>query len=270
MSILKRALVTVVSTAGIAAVVLSSSESPADAQKAFPTYPSRNAFGVATTNMAEATAFCSQACDLSGPQGGAKCTRVPTGDGLLPESSPLLSPVPKLTYVKANADVRASKEVIDGLKKLDTWLAASPERAKYNYSVRVSNCWRDGIDEIKKECYFVMKGKNPVNLGLTYPGANPHSGGKACDIVLVDAKGNTATSCSANTKTNAGIDFKTASRLLDEALTNDTVGAKRLNYEAWHYEWGGPSACRCKAPECQNDFWPPLCGADGSKSCQKK
>jgi hypothetical protein len=139
----------------------------------------------------------------------------------------------------------------------------SPDRAKYGYTVHVNNCWRSGTFDTQKECYFVMKGQNPQSLGLAFPGATPHSGGKACDIVLVDSRGKEATACSAASEKHLGasIDFRMASRLLDEAITNDIVGAKRLDYEAWHYEWGGPAASRCKAPDCANNHWPPLCGA---------
>lgn len=263
MSIRRRVIALVFSGLGVA-LVASSSDATAQSKR-IPRFPGTNAFGVACRTWEECKAFCSAACDVNPATGGASCPRVPTdGAGLIPEDSPLLQPIPKLKYVKnASSKNRASKRVIEGLKKLDEWLERSPDRARYGYTVRVNNCWRDGIFDTKKECYFIMKGKDPRQLGLAWPGATPHSAGNACDIVLLDRNGKPATACSADSEKSLGasIDFRTASRLLDEALTNDTVGARRLNYEAWHYEWDGPTSCRCKAPDCANDFWPPRCGA---------
>ena len=240
-------------------------------QSTVATYSTTNAFGVACRGMEDCTRFCKAACDVL-PSGGAHCTRVPTGDGLLPADSPLLRRLPTMKHVSAGSGARATEATVAGLERLDAWLEASPERKEYGYTVRVNNCWRDGINDIKKECYFILKGKDPNELGLAWPGASAHSGGKGCDIVLVDAKGKAATSCSAAAESSldADIDFRTASRLLDEALTNDTVGARRLNYEAWHYEWDGPTSCRCKAPACADDHWPPMCSWEGGKGCRKK
>lgn len=244
---------------------------PTAQQPAVARYSTTNSFGVACRGMEDCTRFCAAACDVL-PSGGAHCTRVPTGDGLLPASSSLLKPLPKMKYVEADSGERATEETVEGLKRLDAWLESSPDRENYGYTVRVNNCWRDGIYDIKKECYFILKGRDPNELGLAWPGASGHSGGKSCDIVLVDAKGKQATSCSAaaEKKLGAGIDFRTASRLLDEALTNDTVGARRLDFEAWHYEWNGPTDCRCQAPDCANEFWPPMCSWEGGKGCRKK
>lgn len=238
-----------------------------------PQYKSKNSFGVSCGNTMEAcTEFCKQACDIL-PSGGAHCPRVPGGEGLLPESSPLLKDLPRdLKYVKTDRGDKGTSETIEGLRRLDAWLASSPDRAKYNYTVHVSNCWRDGIVDSQKECYFIMKGKDPRDLKLAMPGATPHSSGKACDVHLIDAGGKNAvpsSACTADAQTGSSIDFKTASRLLDEAMTNDKVNAQRLNYEAWHYEWGGAvkdDDCRCKAPECQQKFWPPSCTPRGCKA----
>lgn len=247
----------------------SSGSAPSAGGGSTPAWPSHHgAFGVTCGHTMEAcTAFCKQACDIL-PSGGAHCPRVPTGEGLLPESSPLLKELPHdLKYVKTDHHDRGTSDTIDGLRRLDAWLASSPDRAKYNYTLHVSNCWRDGITDTQKECYFILKGKDPRDLKLAMPGATPHSSGKACDIHLIDAQGHNAvpnTACSAGASTGASIDFKTASRLLDEALTNGTVGAQRLDYEAWHYEWGGvTNSCRCKAPDCQAKFWPPTCRPSG-------
>jgi hypothetical protein len=262
MSFRRRALALVISALGIA--LLAASSDAAAQSKTTPKWKSKNTFGVHCGSWEDCKAFCAEACDVDATTGRISCPRVPTeGAGLLPADSPLLEPIPKMKYVKSDSSRnRATARVIEGLQKLDAWLEKSPERAKFGTTVLVRSCWRDGTYDSKKECYFIMKGKDPKGLGLSWPGANAHSAGNACDIVLVDAKGREATACSADAESElgAGIDFRTASRLLDEALTNDTVGAKRLNYEAWHYEWGGPSKCRCKAPACANDYWPPRCG----------
>jgi len=238
-----------------------------------PQYKSKNAFGVSCGSSMEAcTEFCKQACDIL-PSGGAHCPRVPGGEGLLPESSPLLKDLPRdLKYVKVDRGDKGTTETIEGLRRLDAWLASSADRAKYNYTIHVSNCWRDGIVDSQKECYFILKGKDPRDLKLAMPGATPHSSGKACDVHLIDSAGKNAVpsnACTADAQTGSSIDFKTASRLLDEAMTNDKVLAQRLNYEAWHYEWGGPvrdDDCRCKAPECQQKFWPPSCTPRGCRA----
>lgn len=272
----KRAVALVLSTLGLFAVALESA--PAEAQNPFAgardhrgqpsggpfaTFPSHNAFGVGTRNMEEAKAFCSAACDVNPATGGANCPRVPyTGEGFLQRDDKQLKPIPALPYVSAGSDVRATQEVIDGLERLSGYIIATRLKGQTpEFSVRVNNCWRDARYDTQKECYFVMKGLNPQNLGLAFPGATPHSGGKACDIVLVDKNGKEATACSAASEKalGASIPFKQASEILDEMLTNPTVGAKRLDYEAWHYEWGGPSNARCVAPDCMNQHWPPLC-----------
>jgi hypothetical protein len=187
--------------------------------------------------------------------------------------------------VKSSPSARATTEVVNGLKRLDAYLAASPSREKYNYRVRVKSCYRPAIDDTEKECNFVLKAMhilkkypqdkrkraewtpklNPNNLGLAWPGATPHSSGQACDLVLVDEDGRE----SFDWRVGAGaphssIDQRLASKMLDEAVTNDTVGGRRLNYEAWHYEWGTSIGCRCKDPECADKFWPPL----GKPNCK--
>ena len=84
----------------------------------------------------------------------------------------------------------------------------------------------------------------PKYLGLTWPGANPHSAGIGCDIVVRDAAGKEATACRG---TKSDIKMQALSKALVDAITSDKVGAVRLNYEMWHFEWGGMlTGCRCK------------------------
>jgi hypothetical protein len=238
-------------------------------------------------------AFCSCACNLDlkkwrpvSDDGATICPGAPTtGVGMIPADSPDLIPIPKLRFVAASASVRATKETVEALKRLDDYLATSPSRAEFNYTVKVRNCYRPAIDDVEKECGFVLKAMhilnkypeddkkraewtpklNPNNLGLAWPGATPHSAGNACDIVLVDPNGQESFDWRVGTgSAHSSIDQRLASKMLDEAVTNDTVGGRRLNFEAWHYEWGSTLGCRCKAPECADKFWPPL----GTPNCK--
>jgi hypothetical protein len=236
--------------------------------------------------------FCSCACTLhlnkwkhpkdtpggSGNDGATECPGVPqAGKGIAPPDD--LTSIPSMQYVKASPGARATVEVVDGLKRLDAYLATSPSRVKYKYTVVVRSCYRPAIDDIEKECNFVLKAMhvlnkdpqdaqkraewtpklNPNNLGLAWPGASPHSSGQACDLVLVDEKGKASFDWRVGTGSpHSSIDQRLASKMLDEAVTNDQVGGRRLNYESWHYEWGTSMGCRCKDPECADKFWPPL------------
>ncbi|MDE2489920.1 MAG: hypothetical protein KGM24_03680 [Elusimicrobia bacterium] len=58
---------------------------------------------------------------------------------------------------------------------------------------------------------------------------------------------------------HSSLDQRLASRLLDEEVTSAYVGARRLTYEAWHYEWGDSpfgSGALCRAPDCAEKHWP--------------
>lgn len=230
--------------------------------------------------------FCSCACELDlkkwrpvSDDGATTCPHAPTmGIGMIPPISSDLVSIPPLRFVTASTSVRATKETVEGLKRLDDYLATSASRAEHNYTVKVKNCYRSAIDDVEKECGFVLKAMhvlktspdpakraewttklNPNNLGLAWPGATPHSAGNACDIVLVDSSGEESFDWRVGAGTpHSSIDQRLALRMLDEAVTNDRVGGRRLNFEAWHYEWGTTMGCRCKHPECADKFWPPL------------
>lgn len=235
--------------------------------------------------------FCEKACDLNVSAWKTTCSRIPQhGKGMIPDDSKSLMHVPKMKHVSVSGGVRATQDVIDGLKRLDEYLDDAPTRKALGYKVHVNNCYRSAAFDTERECDFVLKGwhikdkwanrtpvtdhdkqekangdrwVNPNNVGLAWPGASYHSAGNACDIVLVDAAGAEATACSAHDKSIASkiLPVQRASKLLDEALTNDRVGARRLNFEMWHYEWNGGTSCRCKAPECAEKHWPPRCAA---------
>lgn len=244
--------------------------------------------GVQFCNTVESCkAFCSKACRLDVTKwrpvpndGATTCPGAPTsGTGIIDPKSPNLVPIPPLRFIRASKYVRATKEVVEGLKRLDDYLARSPSRAQHNYAVQIQSCYRPAIADIENECNFVLKAMhvlkkypqdaqkraewtpklNPNNLGLAWPGATPHSAGNACDMILLDSQGRPSFDWRVGQGSpHSSIDQRLASKMLDEAVTNDVVGGRRLNYEAWHYEWGSNTDCRCKDPECANKFWPPV------------
>lgn len=243
--------------------------------------------------------FCSCACrldvskwrptaDRSGNDGATTCPGSPTtGVGIIPKESTesVRIAAPNLRIVKASEHVRATKETIEALMRLDAYLAASPSRAQYNYTVKVRNCWRPVVEEVEKVCNFVLKAMhvikvkppndpkvkewrpklNPLNVQLGFPGAGGHMAGQACDMVLVDSKGRDSFDSKVEGDSpRSSIPQRLALRMLDEAVTNDVVGGRRLNYEAWHYEWGTSNRCRCKHPECDQKWYPP----EGKLNCE--
>jgi hypothetical protein len=197
---------------------------------------------------------------------------------MLASDSPDLLPLPHFDFITARSSGRATRPVIEGLQRLDARLATSPNRRKYNYTVRVVSCYRPHLEDTEPECGFVLKAMrviekypekraewepklNPQNLGLAWPGAMPHSAGTACDLVLVDAQDRDSFDWRAGVRgaPQSSIDQRVASKMLDEEVTDSTVGALRLNYEAWHFEWGGPTGGRCKDPDCATRHYP-ACG----------
>jgi hypothetical protein len=234
--------------------------------------------------------FCSCACSFDPHKwkpdvkndGSTTCPDAPkTGPGMLPPDSPELSRLSDagLRYVTFDASERAATTALDGLRRLDAHLAASADRQRYGYTVRVVSCYRPQLDDTEAECGFVLKGRymlarvsdgqkpywetksDPNNLGLAWPGATPHSGGFACDLVLVDRRGHDSFDSRAGVTESDGpphssIDQRVASRLLDQEVTNPDVGGRRLNFEAWHYEWGTTTGSRCVDPDCANNHWP--------------
>ena len=232
--------------------------------------------------------FCSCACTFDPHKwkpdvkndGSTTCPGAPaTGPGMIPPDSPDLHNLSDagLQYVTFSRGERAATTAIDGLRRLDAHLAASENRRRYNYTVRVVSCYRPQLEDTEPECGFVLKGlhmlarvpdaqkpywmekSDPNNLGLAWPGATPHSGGFACDLVLVDSRGQDSFDTRAGVAgaPTSSIPQRDASRMLDEEVTNADVGGSRLTFEAWHYEWGGTiTASRCKAPDCANDHWP--------------
>ncbi len=238
------------------------------------------------TDVDSCRAFCQCDCSFN-PSGWTSsdrtdtttsCRAMPSGPGLLPKTSPELKRIPSFSTIRVDSDARATQPVIDGLARLDAAAAAAPWKSKYK--VFVKSCYRPNEDDLREDCSYVLKAahiikkyattppanaderkslawaqraQDPRNLGRALPGANPHSAGVACDIQMLDTRGNALfdwqVSASEATPT-----VREASRALDEAVTK--AGGKRLTYETWHYEWGGMAQSRCTFPDCDN-FWPP-------------
>jgi hypothetical protein len=232
--------------------------------------------------------FCSCACTFNKHKwrpdvkndGSTTCPGAPrTGPGMLAPDSPELLPLSRagLAYITFERGEKAAAPAFEGLKRLDARLADSEARKKYGYTVRVVSCYRPAIDDTEAECGYTLKSMymlrrvsddkekdywnekaDPNNLGLTWPGATPHSGGYACDLVLVDKHGRDSFDWRAGVEggPRSSIKQRLASKLLDEEATNPDVGASRLTFEAWHYEWTEETSSRCKAPDCAEKYWP--------------
>jgi len=243
-------------------------------------WPSKGSNGVRCGSFEACQKFCAKACDVPEDKSRTSCPRIGPGDGILPLANVKLLPAFKhisamtkdrcehkacsQTWAPCTTDadcgLRASPDVIAGLTKLDALL----DKEYAGYEVDVGSCWRDGVNESKAQCYMIAaKGKDPAKGIWARPGASPHSNGKACDMYL-RGKQRTFHATDKN-KDNVcdgygGDAIKSASAKMDEILAK--AGAMRLDYEPWHYEWGGPKSCRCQGAECSQKFWPPQCDSD--------
>lgn len=187
---------------------------------------------------------------------------------------------------------RATRTVADGLRRLDEALDADPERAELRYTVSVRNCYRRAIgntveprapvpdanaEAVCGELFTMMHFEdlpartskqeqvlNALHSGsasaflMAWPGATPHAAGDACDLVLQDSSGADCFDSRAGTDASphCAIDQRRAVRLLTRAVAR--AGGARLDYEAWHFEWGGRTgagSCRCSGEACDS-IWP--------------
>jgi len=248
--------------------------------------------GVFCDSVDECVTFCSCACTFDPKKwqprkeddASVACTGLPdTGFGMLPrDSADLVAVSTSITHVRVPRGIRAIQAAADGLAALGAALETMPKRRELGFTARVGSCYRHHSTDSKDECGYVLKGNymisksttpekqaywrekaNPLNLGLAWPGRTPHSGGYACDVILVDKDGADCFDWRAGVPDakRCSIDAKTAVELLNEAMT--AAGALRLTYEAWHYEWG-PSASGCVHPDCAKHGWP-ITGKPGNK-----
>lgn len=235
-------------------------------------------------DLEECKRFCCCACaefDSSDWHARGNCPHSPTAGG---GSGLDLIELQSLTHVRVDSGARATEEVRRGLERLDRVLPYYQEKYPElgNFNVHVHHCYRAAHDEVENICGWVFRKmhveqstrqpqsvkdewtKNAANIwGLAWPGPTPHSRGVACDMVLVDQNGDDCFGWAFVKKTpKCSIARRKALAILDEIMTGPgpadgeaagaAVGAIRLDYEAWHYEWGSPySSCRCKNPtEC--------------------
>lgn len=249
----------------------------------------------------ECQTFCACACAFD-PHGwvrnvtesGVECPNAPdTGEGLLAPDSQDLLPLDArfepggararagfaFRHVVGAGGHRAVRAVVEGLQRLDDWLAASEERRRLGARVRVKSCYRAPQSEVSKDCGLILKARHvlakpdlkpadreywtarldPNQFGRAWPGATPHTAGHACDLVLEDPAGSPCFDWRAGVADapTCSIEQRAASRLMDEAATNDAVGGRRLDFEAWHFEWDTDSGSRCRHPDCADRHWPP-------------
>jgi len=228
--------------------------------------------------------------------GSASCPRSPQGgpgtiDPGYRDLKDLYDTLKGSRYLTSYGGKSATRAVANGLKRLDTYLSTWQKRKDNDFKVKVKNCYRRAIGNTKTELdgntegvcgmvYKLMRNEGQPGVtdqkyaameadannrvwDMTWPGATPHSSGVACDLVLIDKDG---AECFDLRDTDQGprcsIEKKLAISLLNEAATSAEVGAKRLDYEAWHFEWGGGDKCRCSGSDC--DKITPL---DGSVRC---
>lgn len=243
--------------------------------------------------------FCCCACSGFNPNQwnqDASCPGAPTtGAGMLTREQ--ATAITALPNVLVEAGQRGTAEVIAGLTRLNDAIPAL--RAKYPqygaFRAKVKNCWRSAESNTTKVCSLVIrklhveqsarmsqevKAQWTTNAarvwGLTWPGPTPHSGGFACDVVLVDSSDQECFGWAVLDNPDAptptcAIPIRTASEILDEAATAPAYGGGvRLNYETWHYEWASPHAdCRCSHGSATNPctaFWPPK----GDNNCARR
>jgi len=234
------------------------------------------------TDPTTCKAFCECQCTLDPRKWGKEkndgSTTCPgilqSGPGMLPPTSNELTTVSAMPNIEMQGTVKATQTAIDGLTRLNAAVEASAWKSRFK--LRVKSCYRPHLEDTEPECGYVLKAQHifkkyattppstpaeresfawaqraqdPMKLGLSYPGATPHSAGNACDIVMVNRATNREMfgfTADDNAATHE------ASRFLDEAVTK--AGGRRLAYEAWHYEWGTTRGCTF--PDCDK-FWPP-------------
>jgi len=187
----------------------------------------------------------------------------------------------------------ATKAVADGLRRLDAILDGVRGNEPKTFTVDVSNCYRRAIgNEIKPlssigpdanaeavcgELFVMMRLEDKPARGageqkllddlhstqdgafqMSWPGWTPHAAGDACDLIVRDEKSQPCFGSTAGTPDSptCAIEQRHAVDLISDAVTS--AGGARLDYEAWHFEWGGATgsgSCRCTGDGCKS-IWP--------------
>ncbi|MBI3564094.1 MAG: hypothetical protein HY079_02725 [Elusimicrobia bacterium] len=214
---------------------------------------------------------------------------------LKPDAAELTDLSASLSGARVLTDLRgkrSTRAVADGLSRLDAALDADPERATLRYTVSVRNCYRRAIGntleprapvpdanaeavcgelftmmhfedlpvrtEIQEKVLAGLHSGAPHAFLMAWPGSTPHAAGDACDLVLKDARGQDCFDARAGTpdSPHCSIDQRKAVAILSHAVAR--AGGARLDYEAWHFEWGGKTgagSCRCQGEAC-DPIWP--------------
>lgn len=182
---------------------------------------------------------------------------------VLTSNSPDLIPSgswPRMANIKARGGVKASRLVLDGLQRADAYI--SQNYAGQGLAIQINNCWRDWRDDANGQCAVIVRPtkNNPSEWLSSWPGSGPHSSGYACDVLLT----RNGQAISSGTDNQACASKLEGNKLLVTILTNPTVGARRLNYESWHFNWAGWNSCFCAMEGC-DAFNPPI--PSGDRKC---
>lgn len=217
-----------------------------------------------------------------------------------------LRPIPDMKNIKIDGQERATTLVIDALRRADAWIDAHPGSLPPGHVVSVNNCFRSAKENAEKECHYIQKGMHIVNKwtkappttpaeealkkkqmaevpdyldpntkGLAWPGPGHHTRGRACDVVVAKVQGRRTVpqfACSVDDRriSTPRAEQEKLSKMLNEILTNPTVGAARLSFEMWHYDFGlsdsEKKSCHCVGAEC-DQHWPPRCTNSHGSGC---
>ncbi len=192
--------------------------------------------GNGTTKLCTDITTCKALC--TNTNNGKDYTGTPPGV-MSPSLAQNFDKIPNVEKNSGCLNCTAASNVILGLKKIkpaiDSLIAQGsiPNR---NYSFKVVSVYRPAKDQIRVMCNSIYK--NPGGLGekYAYPALSNHGVGSAVDFYFY-FDGKKVNNCK-NTRASGEIE-----KILDKA------GFQRLNFEAWHFEYGGGKQT-CKYPNC--------------------
>ena len=213
--------------------------------------------------------------DLPGFSGvSLQSTSNPWSNGCATGRFPVIppgAPVQNITWTGIHNVIpngqQASQLVIEGLQRAENYI--DQNYAGQGLQITLRNCYRDARGDFGSQCAIIMRpGPNndpsSSSMGSTWPGPNPHSSGYACDLALVqNGKVITPGDLSSQRCTK----YTDAEKLLVGILTNSYVGARRLNYEYWHFNWAGWNECYCALGECDQHIAPVGCHKNSPLNC---
>lgn len=192
--------------------------------------------GNGTTKLCTDITTCKALCTST--NNGKDYTGTPPGV-MSPSLAQNFDKIPSVEKNSGCLNCTAASNVILGLKKIKPAidsLVAQGSIPNRNYSFKVVSVYRPAKDQIRVMCNSIYK--NPGGLGekYAYPALSNHGVGSAVDFYFY-FDGKKVNNCK-NTRTSGEIE-----KILDKA------GFQRLNFEAWHFEYGGGKQT-CKYPNC--------------------